>query len=374
LTKRMLRQGIRARAALAFAAALAVIAVLVVVLSSGSRTPARSAAATPTPTTAAATPTAAAAGPAYGPPLAHYKEAAPHIASTLSVYGVQGQVTGAPTTPPDELSPVSPSSFRAPVAAYRSYSVARLALMQGEIAKLEAALAANDRGAAQAAWRGAYAYYLNLGAVYLEGPIADLNEAIDGTPGGLPGGVSSPQFSGLHRLERGLWTGAALAGLEPSARELSADVTKLAKILPGVTIDPTDYATRAHEILEDAVRDLLSGTDVPWSGEGVLGTAAGIAATREVISTLRPLLISGGTALPAVDAQFGVLQAAMASIKAAHGGRLPTNAQLTQHQAELLNSAIGGALEALAQVPGALETTSTPATVPIPRSAVRIDP
>ena len=62
--------------------------------------------------------------------------------------------------------------------------------MQGEIAKLQTALAADDRGAAQAAWRGAYANYLNLGAVYLEGPIADLNDAIDGTPGGVPGGAS----------------------------------------------------------------------------------------------------------------------------------------------------------------------------------------
>ena len=36
---------------------------------------------------------------------------------------------------------------------------------------------------------------------------------------------------------------------------------------------------RAHEILEDALRDLLSGVDVPWSRDGVLATAAGVAAT-----------------------------------------------------------------------------------------------
>jgi high-affinity iron transporter len=371
----MLRQGIKARAALAVAAALAVIAVLVVVLGSGSSTPARSAAATPTPTTAAATPTAAAAGPAYGPPpLAHYKEAAPHIASTLSVYGVQGQVTGAPTTPPDELSPVSPSSFRGPVAAYRSYSVARLALMQGEIAKLEAALAANDRGAAQAAWRSTYAYYLNLGAVYLEGPIADLNEAIDGTPGGLPGGVSSPQFSGLHRLERGLWTGAPLAGLEPWARKLSADVTKLAKILPGVTIDPTDYATRAHEILEDAVRDQLSGTDAPWSGAGVLGTSAGVVATTEVLKTLTPILQYREGILPIVNADMGTLRTTLASIQRAHEGSIPTTSQLSQDQSDQLDASLGQALEGLAQVPGALEVAPAPVVPKIPAADIKIDP
>ena len=38
------------------------------------------------------------------------------------------------------------------------------------------------------------------------------------------------------------------------------------------------------------MRDLLSGTDVPWSGEGVLGASAGLAATRELLRTLSPLL------------------------------------------------------------------------------------
>ena len=272
----MLRTNARLRALLFSGAALVLIVVLVVVLAGGgghtSEASARSAAQT------------AAAMPQLGPPaLARYREGSPHVASRLSVYSAEGAVQGAPTTPPDELPPVSPSSFSAPVAAYKAYSTQRLHLMQGEIAKLETALAANDRAAGQAAWRGAYAYYLNLGAVYLEGPIADLNDAIDGTPGGVPGGVSSSQFSGLHRLERGLWTGAPLVSLEPWVRKLSVDVAKLAKMVPSVQIDPLDYATRAHEILEDAVRDQLSGTDAPWSGAGVLGTSAGVVATTEVV-------------------------------------------------------------------------------------------
>ncbi|HEX3975491.1 MAG TPA: EfeM/EfeO family lipoprotein [Solirubrobacteraceae bacterium] len=371
----MRRQGLKARAALTGVAALAVIALLVVVLSSASSTPGRPAATVPTQTAAEAASAAAATGSAYGPPpLARYEEGVPHVASALSVYGVQGQVSGAPTTPPEELPPVSPSAFRAPVAAYRSYSVARLRLMQGEISKLVAALAADDRGAAQAAWRGAYADYLNLGAVYLEGPISDLNDAIDGTPGGLPGGVTSPRFSGLHRLERGLWTGAPLTGLEPWARKLAADVTRLAKLVPSVAIDPLDFATRAHEILEDAVRDQLSGTDAPWSGAGVLGTAAGVVATTEVIKTLSPDLTNRETVLPTVEADMGSLRTTLATIQRAHGGTLPTTSQLTQDQSEQLDASLGQALEGLAQVPGVLEATRTPVVPQIPAADIKIDP
>ncbi len=317
---------------------------------------------------------AAAPAVSYGPPpLAQYEEAAPHVLSQLNVYGVQGGVAGAGSAPPSELPPVSPAAFKAPVAAYLAFASKQLGLMEGQVAQLQAALAAGDRASAQAAWRGAFDRYLELGAVYLEGQIAQLNQAIDGTAGGLSGGISSPQFTGLHRLELGLWTGAPLASLEPYASRLALDVSRLRAILPTVQISPLDYATRAHEILEDAVRDLLSGTDVPWSGEGVLGTAAGLAATREVIATLTPVLGTREGVLPVVDTELDALGATLASIQAAHGRVLPTNAQLTQEQAEQLDSAVGAALEALAQVPGALETTRTAQIPQIPPSAIRID-
>jgi iron uptake system EfeUOB component EfeO/EfeM len=307
-------------------------------------------------------------------PLATYSERAPHVFSQLDEYGVQGAVRAESSTPPSLLPPVSAQAFAAPVAAYRRYALRQLGLMEGSIGRLEAALGDGDLTGAQQAWREAFTYYLELGAVYLEGPIATLNQAIDGNAGGLVGGTSSAHFSGLHRLELGLWTGQPLASLAPWARALMRDVRELRRVLPGVPISPLDYATRAHEILEDAVRDLFSGTDVPWSGEGVLGTAAGITATREVIATLRTLLTAREGVLEVVNQQLATLQRAMSSIQAAHGGRLPTNAELTQPQSELLDSAIGGALEALAQVPGALETAPTPSIPPIPASAVRIDP
>ena len=163
--------------------------------------------------------------------------------------------------------------------------------MEAQIARLERALQANDRAAAQEAWRGAYARYLRLGAVYLAGEVATLNQAIDGIPGGLEGGAASPEFSGLHRIEYGLWGTDQPSALLPWRATSSTSMSaSCASLLPHVAITPLEYATRAHEILEDAARDLLSGTDVPWSGEGVLGTYAGCEATKEIIQTLRPLL------------------------------------------------------------------------------------
>jgi high-affinity iron transporter len=307
-------------------------------------------------------------------PLATYSASAPHVLSTLVVNSTQGAVSGAPETPPSELPPVPASSFGRPVAEYRAYAIRQLGLMETQVVGLEHALTANDRAAAQEAWRSAYALYLRLGAVYLEGQVANLNQEIDGNSGGLTGGVANPRFTGLHRIEYGLWTAAAPRTLRGWAARLATDVHTLRGMLTHVSITPLEYATRAHEILEDAVRDLLSGADVPWSGEGVLATDAGLTATEEIVATLRPLLKERENTSPIVTAELSSLRAEMTALAQAHGGRLPTNGELSQRQSELLDGTLGGALEALAQVPGALETEPTPQIPRIPQRDVRLDP
>ncbi len=307
-------------------------------------------------------------------PLATRSLRAPHVLDEILDYAIQGGVRGASATPPPDLPPTPVAAFAKPIALYRAYAVAQLGTMESQIGQLESALAANERTAAQAAWRAAYVSYLHLGAAYLTGQVATLNQEINGRASGLEGGVSNPAFSGLHRIEYGLWNGAQPRTLLGSATRLDAAVGRLRALLPGVSITPLEYATRAHEILEDAQRDLLSGADVPWSGEGVLATSAGLQATEEVISTLRPVLGGVERVIPAVDTEFATLRSALATIAAAHGGRLPSNEQLTQQQAELLDGTLGGALEALAEVPGVLETEAPPQIPQIAKLDVRIDP
>lgn len=307
-------------------------------------------------------------------PLATFYLRAPHVLSQTTAYSLQGVVGGPSAVPPEELPPAPVSAFKRPVALYRGYAVAQLGLMEDQIARLEGALAANDRASAKAAWRAADVRYLHLGAVYLVGQVAILNREIDGTASGLVGGVANDRFAGLHRIEYGLWTGRPLPALRVWARRLDVAVRRLRRVLPGVSITPLEYATRAHEILEDAARDQLSGADVPWSGEGVIATRAGLEATEEVLSTLAPVLNKRELIIPAIDTELAALRGAMSSIAAAHGGHLPADGQLTQRQSELLDASLGGALEALSQVPGSLETEAPPRIPQLTGREVRIDP
>ena len=299
-------------------------------------------------------------------PLANFELRSPHVDSEVQVYSFQGVAGGANATPPPDAPLVAVSQFTQPIADYRAYALGQLRQMDTQIGDLEAALAGGEREAAETAWRGAYADYLRLGAVYLDGQtaldarVAKLNLEIDGTPGGLSGGVSNANFTGLHRLEYGLWTGAPPQTLATYAGALARNVHELATVLPRAEITPLEYATRAHEILEDAARDFLSGMDVPWSGEGVLATDAGLQATERVVATLAPAVGTTERVMPTVATELARLRSAFVGLAAAHHGRLPANSELTSEQSEQLDGTLQGALEALSQVPGVLETEPPP--------------
>jgi hypothetical protein len=275
-----------------------------------------------------------------------------------------GAVPGAPPAAP--ISPVSPAAFAGPTAEYRAYAERWAATLAGEVPRLRAALAGGGRAAAERQWELADDDYLHLGAVYGLLP-GTLDARIDGLPHALPGpGAPNLPFSGLHRIEMGLWTGAPTPSLVSWANRLQTDVATLQRVLPTVQIDPLTYATRAHEILEDAQRDFLSGVDVPWSGAGVLATAAGLTATEEVVSTLTPLLEQRDGTLLDVNNWLDRLQGVLDQLRAAHGGSWPSLGQLTLTQREELNGTLAGALTPLSQIPGSLETTPIPVIPKIP--------
>jgi len=289
---------------------------------------------------------------------------------SAKVYGsqisqVEDQGFNASGAMTSDLAPLPASEFRAPVAQYLRYAAGWLARAGRQVGTLTAILRSGNRAAAQARWKVAWSDYLHLGAVY--GLFGNLDQEIDGNPGGLPGGAASPQFSGFHRLELGLWSGRPLGSLEHWSSLLARDIRRLQRVLPRTRIDPLDYATRAHEILEDAQRDLMSGVDVPWSGQGPLGTAAGIAATDEVIKTLVPLLSGRDNTLAEVQDELLLVAQAYDRVRREHDGAWPSLSQLSMSQRELLDGSLTGALNALQLVPGTLGTVPIPVIPSIPR-------
>jgi high-affinity iron transporter len=253
-----------------------------------------------------------------------------------------------------DLAPLPAGSFDRPVAAYIQYALGVSGRLGSAVHALTAQLGSGHRGAAERAWNVAFAEYLHLGAVYNLLP-GNLNDQLAQVPSSL----TESRFTGLHRVEKGLWQGAPLRSLVPASEAIGRAASNLRHTLPRTQIDPVDYAARAHEILEDAQRDLMSGVQVPWSGAGVLGTAAAVSATREVVRTLVPLLQGRENTLIEVQNWLLRLQSALDAVRR-RDGSYPTLDQLSMGQRETINGDLAGTLSALQDIPDTVETTLPP--------------
>jgi len=236
------------------------------------------------------------------------------------------------------------------VAKYHVYVGKKLNTLTTQVANLRTSVAGGRRAEAQHRWLAAQVTWQQIGAAY--GSFGDAGTAISGLANGLPGYTADPAFTGLHRIEFGLYHAEDFATLLPRVDQLAADVAALIGNLDQTAITPTDMPIRAHEILEDALRDHLSGQDDYGSGMAYALTAGDIAGTRVVLNELKPLIpvaVLGHSVYDTSTAALNVLDAALTATKS--GTQWPNYNTLTKHQRQPINGAIGAALECLYQVP-----------------------
>jgi high-affinity iron transporter len=270
------------------------------------------------------------------------------------------QVSGHdPAAGPAAVKPVTLAGLTGPNRAYQAYAAGQLAALAGAVATTQADLHRGDLGQARTDWLAAQLDWERVGASY--DSFGDDGVAVDGLPDGLPDGVNDKGFTGLHRLEYGLWHGQGAAALEPIAATLATDVATVRKNLTSDDLagDPTNLPLRAHEILEDALRDHLSGIDDQGGGAAYPETYADLEVTRVVLGELAPLITARAPQLlPAARTQLDALQQALLATRAGGQWQPPGAVPLLARQQ--VNAALGALLENLAQVPDLLELPPNP--------------
>ena len=202
--------------------------------------------------------------------------------------------------------------------------------------------------------------YERLGSAY--GMFGAYDDAIDGSPDGLPGGVNDPSFTGFYRIEYGLWHGQAAAALIGPARLLYRDIQSLRTAYPGMILYPqaalSDLALRTHEILEHAIRFQLSGADDFGSGTTLATAEANIDATRAQLGMLRPMLASWQPELAVVYSWLDRLQQLIDAEQA--GGHWTPVSRLSASQREQIDSAAAETVQLLAPVAAMFESSPLP--------------
>jgi high-affinity iron transporter len=265
--------------------------------------------------------------------------------TTSATVQVSGSSDGSAPAP---VKPVSVDDLQPAATAYDAYVQPKLVTLLSQVAAIRADLVAGSIPSAQHDWLAAQLTWEQVGAAY--GSFADLGDAIDGLPQALPQGVNDPKFTGLHRLEYGLWHGQSAADLIGVVDQLSSDITTLRGKLPQLTVDPTALPVRAHEILEDALRDRLNGMTDQGSGSTYAQVRADVQGTQVVLDELAPLINERspkllGTVRPQLDALNQALVATQF--------RSPSDTPLVARQA--VNATLGAVLENLSLIPDLLE-------------------
>ena len=144
--------------------------------------------------------------------------------------------------------------------------------------------------------------------------------------------------------------------LLPVANQLAASVAMVRKNLSSDDLagDPANLPLRAHEILEDALRDHLSGIDDQGAGAAYPMTYADLQVDQVVVAEVAPLISSRQPGLLAtITSQQAALARALLATRSGGHWRSPAHVPLAARQS--VNSAIGALLETLSAVPDLLE-------------------
>jgi iron uptake system EfeUOB component EfeO/EfeM len=260
------------------------------------------------------------------------------------------------------VAPTNPEELLGPLVGYRHYVAAKIKLLVVQVAALRAAIGSGDLQASQSAWLAAHETWLQIGqddGAY--GAFGDLGRRIDGTSAGLVGGTSSPRFTGFHKLELDLWTRGDLDAAGTDAVRLQTFVGRVAALrLPAVfpitKLSLTNWTLRCHEVLEDALRDSLTGDDDYGSHTDLESVGADVSATRELLGLLAPLL------RPRRPPLVGTARRELARLDQAitsPGADGIAIAALPRAMRERVDAAVGAALETLAPVPDLLRIGNT---------------
>jgi high-affinity iron transporter len=266
------------------------------------------------------------------------------------------QVTGAiaSTQAPVAVKPVTAGDLTPANDRYQRYAAAQLADLAAQVTAIQSDLRRGDIATAKQDWLAAQLDWERAGASY--DSFGDLGLAVDGLPDGYHGGVNDKDFTGLHRLEYGLWHGQSAAELEQVTAVLAKNVATVRKNLASDDLagDPANLPVRVHEILEDALRDHLSGIDDQGGGAAFAQTYADVQVTRAILGYLAPLIDARQPGLvTTLTTELDTLDQTLLATRA--NGAWASLGAAPQSAREHVDAAIGAELESAASVPDLLE-------------------
>ena len=244
--------------------------------------------------------------------------------------------------------PASTGELQQANGLYLKYVQHVLTTLGGQAGSLQESLAAGNTDQAKAALLSAQQSWQQVGAAY--DSFGELGDAIGGSRNASLAPGKDPGFTGLGRIEYGLFHGEDPQSLAHFAASIQKDAATLSNQVPTLTIAKGSLALRGHEILEDALRDRLSGQADHGSGMAFALTQADVQATRTVVSNLsRALEKRRPGQVASINSQLDVATTRLGAME--QNGRWTRLQDASAAQRRAINAAVSVALETLADIP-----------------------
>ncbi len=196
--------------------------------------------------------------------------------SSFKVTG--GSVSQAPTTASGLLAQGTTS--------YAQYVNSQVSLMISSTQPLVDAIAKNDLAAAQAAYGKARPYYERIE------PVAESftsgQDDLDGDIDARADDVPAAQWTGYHRIEKGLFQDKSTAGLQTYAAGLMANLKKLQSLTANLTYQPAELANGAVELLDEASKTKITGEEERYSHLDLVDLQANMEGSEQAFAALKP--------------------------------------------------------------------------------------
>ena len=171
---------------------------------------------------------------------------------------------------------------------YGQYVTRQVGYLVATVKPLATALQQGNLTAAQTAYAKARPYYERIEPVaesFTTGKL-QLDPAIDAREGDVP----EAQWTGFHRIEKGLFQAKSTGGLAPFGQGLLADVQKLQSLVKGLTYQPAELANGAVELLDEVSKTKITGEEERYSHIDLLDFQSNVEGSEQAFANLQPAL------------------------------------------------------------------------------------
>jgi len=262
--------------------------------------------------------------------------------STGLLFGCSQKEETAEKPKEKEAAPVS-SELEGVSTEYREYAIGEIEqFVQATDAFTQAVIAGNLEQAKElyAPSRMHYERAEPIAEVF-----GDLDPKIDAREGDVP----EAEWTGYHRIEKGLWIDNTTAGYEQYAEQLMKDVQLLRAKVETVDVTPELLVTGAVDLLNEVSTSKVTGEEDRYSHTDLYDFAANVQGAEKIYQLLEPALKEKDSALASdIEKRFADVYSLLDQHKQGDAYKLYT--ELTESEVKDLSLAIDALAEPLSQI------------------------